>query len=128
MTPEADPAIVELYACDKCGATWQTYFAGCPYCGHERTTLVDTPGHGQVYSWVEVHVPLHDESPEVPYTVVTVKLDSGAKVFASYGEDIAPHIGQRVDVRDDAMGALIATVTTEPGDKSVAANVSSEPT
>jgi uncharacterized protein len=89
-------AMIALTECEKCGRRWQTAFAGCPYCGSTATHREEFAGVGSVYSWVEVCRSLDDPPADVPYTVITVDLDAGARVFGRYAPGGAPAPGERV--------------------------------
>jgi uncharacterized protein len=68
-------------ACATCGARWGRPLPGCPSCGGEQVSLVETAGRGSVYSWVTVRRALDPAFEEsVPYTVLVVDLDDGGRV------------------------------------------------
>jgi uncharacterized protein len=70
-----------VVTCDSCGARWCRALPGCPYCGGEQVSLVETTGRGLVYSWVTVRRALDPAFVEsVPYTVLVVELDEGGRV------------------------------------------------
>jgi hypothetical protein len=91
-----DATKIRVQHCRDCGRRWQTTFAGCPYCGSTALTEDDVAGKGRVYSWVEVHRSLEDPPADVPYTVVTVDLDAGARVFGRYAAGAGPKAGEPV--------------------------------
>jgi hypothetical protein len=69
----------------------------CPYCGTEGGTDVEVPGTGTVYSWVGVHRAMTPAfAGEVPYTVATVDLDGGGRIFARVSPSGAVAIGVAV--------------------------------
>jgi uncharacterized OB-fold protein len=54
----------------------------CPWCGATTATFVTASGEGHVYSWVGVQRALTPGfESEVPYTIATVELLEGARVF-----------------------------------------------
>jgi uncharacterized OB-fold protein len=58
----------------------------CPFCAAPGGADVVVPGTGRVYSWVGVHRAMTPAfAGEVPYTVATVDLDGGGRVFARVG-------------------------------------------
>jgi len=70
-----------VVACVSCGARWCRALPGCPYCGGEQVSLVETTGQGSVYSWVTVRRALDPAFEDsVPYTVLVVDLDDGGRV------------------------------------------------
>ena len=74
---------VRLERCDACGRHRVEPMPSCPWCGSTPTTAVDAAGTGRVYSWVTVHRALDDaHAVDVPYTIATVELDEGCRVFA----------------------------------------------
>ena len=73
---------IELIECGSCHRRWQTRYAGCPYCGSADFSPFMASGSGSVYSWVTIHRPMAEQSPPTPYTVVTIDLAAGARVFA----------------------------------------------
>jgi uncharacterized OB-fold protein len=69
----------------------------CPFCGATGGVLVAATGAGTVYSWVRVHRPLTPAfGGDVPYTVATVDLDGGGRVFARVVPPAGVGIGVRV--------------------------------
>lgn len=90
-----------MQTCDECGRAWRTPFEGCPYCGGERITPRLSRGRGHVYSWVETHRSFDgDPTRALPYVVVAVDLDEGARIFGRYGADRVPMAGERVEAQD----------------------------
>jgi uncharacterized OB-fold protein len=70
-----------VVTCGTCGARWCRALPGCPYCGGEQVSLVETTGEGLVYSWVTVRRALDPAfEGSVPYTVLVVDLDDGGRV------------------------------------------------
>jgi uncharacterized OB-fold protein len=55
----------------------------CPWCGATTAQWRAATGRGRVYSWVGVQRALAPAfASEVPYTIATVELAEGARVFA----------------------------------------------
>jgi uncharacterized protein len=70
----------------------------CPYCGVAGGTDVVVPGTGTVYSWVGVKRAMTPGfAGEVPYTVATVDLDGGGRIF-----------GRATPIEEVAIGARVA--------------------
>ena len=67
--------------CPACGATWFPATPGCPECGEPHVDLMVSTGHGRLYSWVVVNRALSPAfTDDVPYTIVAVDLDEGARM------------------------------------------------
>lgn len=61
---------------------------------------MDASGRGRVYSWVTIHRALDPAFAEdVPYTVLSVDLDEGPRMFGRLCGDAEPHAGDAVQVR-----------------------------
>ena len=74
---------VRLERCDACGRHRVEPMPSCPWCGNPAFTVVDAGGTGRVYSWVTVHRALDDDhAQDVPYTIATIELAEGCRVFA----------------------------------------------
>jgi uncharacterized OB-fold protein len=78
-----------------CGACRRRFFppmASCPHCGAPDVTLEPASGNGRLYSWVTVHMALDDTfGDDVPYTIVAVELDEGARLLGRLvGETVPP--------------------------------------
>lgn len=77
---------IVVQACRACGRHRFPRMPSCPYCGEPGGTDVVVPGTGRVYSWVRVHRQLSagadgtNGAGELPYTVVTVSLDTGPRI------------------------------------------------
>jgi uncharacterized OB-fold protein len=68
--------------CEDAGHVFFPPSPACPHCGSSRVGRVEVSGRGRVYSWIVVHRALDPAyAGDVPYTVVTVTLDEGARVF-----------------------------------------------
>src|SRR4051812_13885110 len=70
-----------LPRCSSCRRRWFPPAPTCPRCGAGSPTLEDATGLGRVYSWVVVHKAYDPAfAGEIPYVIVTVDLDEGARV------------------------------------------------
>lgn len=92
---------ISLFQCSSCGRRWQSRYAGCPYCGTAEPQPIEVDGQGTVYSWVTVARPMAADSPPVPYSVVAVNLNAGARVFARFSHPEEPVPGEPVKVWTD---------------------------
>jgi uncharacterized OB-fold protein len=72
----------------------------CPWCASVTCHVVESPGHGTVYSFVTAHV---DISPgyetDLPYTVATVELAEGPRVLGRMEPPTPVAVGDRVAPR-----------------------------
>ena len=88
---------VVLQACVSCGRRRFPRMPSCPYCGSEDGVDVDCTGHGSVYSWIGVQRALTPGfESDVPYTVLTVDLDGGGRMFGRLEGAMTVTIGMRV--------------------------------
>lgn len=87
---------IQLQQCRDCGREWQSVLAGCPYCGSGDVAFTTEQCRGAVYSWIEVHRSFTDTPETVPFTILTVELERGARVFGRYGPGGSPESGERV--------------------------------
>jgi uncharacterized OB-fold protein len=72
---------IQFSRCMSCGQTSFPPIPGCPHCGSTELASERSAGGGSVYSWVVIHVALDPSfASEVPYTVVAVDLDEGARI------------------------------------------------
>jgi uncharacterized OB-fold protein len=77
-----------LPRCGGCGLTWFPPAPGCPRCGGAGISLREASGRGRIYSWVVVERALDPVfARDVPYTIVAVDLDEGARMV---GRLLAP--------------------------------------
>lgn len=73
---------LSLQCCDGCGRHRFPPMPSCPWCGDTESTLADATGRGHIYSWVTVRRALSAEQvDDVPYTIATVTLDEGCRMF-----------------------------------------------
>ena len=86
---------VVIQECRVCARRWLPRTPSCPYCGAGSPADRAVAGDGVVYSFVRAHRAMSESmAGEVPYTIATVALDGGGRVFARVEGDCA--IGQRV--------------------------------
>jgi hypothetical protein len=72
-----------LQHCLACGRVRFPPMPACPWCGSAAAEWRAVSGTGHVYSWVGVRRALTPAfESEVPYTIATVELAEGARVFA----------------------------------------------
>ena len=89
-----------LQECASCGRRRLPRMPACPYCGASGCADVEVSGTGTIYSWVRVQRDLGSGTGEdVPYTVVTVDLDGGGRVFGRLDPPEAAVIGALVEPR-----------------------------
>jgi uncharacterized OB-fold protein len=73
---------IVLQRCTVCDRVRFPPMPACPWCGATTATQITVTGEGHVYSWVGVHRALTaGYEGEVPYTIATVELREGARVF-----------------------------------------------
>lgn len=71
-----------LQRCDACDRHRFPPMPTCPWCAADTFTWSKASGRGRVYSWVTVHRALSpDRVDDVPYTIATVTLDEGCRMF-----------------------------------------------
>jgi uncharacterized OB-fold protein len=88
--------------CPSCGATWFPATPGCPECGESHVDFIVSGGHGRLYSWVVVNRALNPAfAHDVPYTIVAVDLDEGARMVGRLRtDDDAPlRAGESLDAQ-----------------------------
>jgi uncharacterized protein len=74
--------------CGKCGRSWLRLMPGCPFCGATDISTRPSVDIGSLYTWVVVHRALDESFADaVPYTIVVVDLDDGARVNARLLDD-----------------------------------------
>jgi uncharacterized protein len=83
--------------CLNCGRLWFPPSPGCPNCGAVNWEWVDASGRGTIYSWVVIARALHPAfAGDVPYTIVAVDLEEGARIFGRLAEGVEPAPGAPV--------------------------------
>jgi uncharacterized protein len=61
---------------------------GCPDCGSDAVEYRPVSGAGRVYSWIVAHYAFDPEfAPDVPYTIVTVDLAEGPRIYGRWSGD-----------------------------------------
>lgn len=111
-----------LPRCQSCGRFWFPPMPACPHCGSDAADRVAACGLGRVYSWVVVHIALHPLfEAETPYTVLTVELDEGPRIFGRLLGSSAPTPSARVralryELDGVALLGFETTSTEEMGD------------
>lgn len=97
-------ASLGLRACASCSAVQLPPLPRCRRCGHDAFVPTTSSGRGTVVTHTCVRRQFTEISPQVPYTVVLVKLDEGPRVLGllAPGE---PRVltGARVRVIDEAV-------------------------
>lgn len=89
IDPDSEPwwtAIGEgrftLPVCRACDCRWFPATPRCPRCGSADVGWADATTEGVVLSWIVVHRALDEAfASDVPYTIVAVTLDDGARMF-----------------------------------------------
>jgi len=88
---------VVLQRCLDCGKTRFPPMPSCPWCASAAFEVIESSGHGIVYSFVTAHVAL---SPgyrgPVPYSVATVELAEGPRLLGRVEPPAPLVIGDRV--------------------------------
>jgi uncharacterized OB-fold protein len=73
---------VVLQQCDACGRVRFPPMPACPWCGAPDASWIAASGEGRIYSWVGVQRALTPGlEAELPYTIATVELAEGPRVF-----------------------------------------------
>jgi uncharacterized OB-fold protein len=100
VTPEADldtrwwwdalgEGRLEVPRCRSCGRTFFPPQPNCPHCGSGDWDRVEASGKGTIYSWVIIHLPFDPAfAGEVPYPILAVELEEGARLFGRYRGDV----------------------------------------
>jgi uncharacterized OB-fold protein len=87
-----------MQRCGSCATVRFPPMPGCPTCGSDQTEIIDCSGSGVVYSLVVVHRAVDPASrDEVPYSILTVDLAEGSRVFARLAGPGGAQIGDLVD-------------------------------
>lgn len=85
--------------CVACGNTQNAYLPACRRCGSRDLNDVQDRLEGRVTSWTRVHHRFSDLSPKPPYTIVLVRLTSGARVLGLV-DNVADRLRIGVGVRE----------------------------
>jgi uncharacterized protein len=103
------PGRLMLPVCENCGHVWMRPTPACPQCGSGRIQPREHVGQGAVYSWVVVHRALDPAfADDVPYAVVTVELECGARLVGRLLGDLPPSAGMPVEFEPwDSGGAYL---------------------
>ena len=87
--------VLRYQRCDGCGCAQRLARYACERCGSDRLSWLDAGGTGKVYAVSEVvRAPSATFRAMVPYTLVLVDLDEGARVMGHAEPGVA--IGDRV--------------------------------
>jgi uncharacterized OB-fold protein len=74
---------LRLQRCAGCGRLRCPPLTTCPYCGSPEAKWEEVEARGTLYSWVVSHFAFADWlGDDVPYTIGTVVLEGGPKLFA----------------------------------------------
>jgi uncharacterized OB-fold protein len=87
---------INVQQCASCGKCWHTPLPSCPYCARTDIAQEAVKGEGAIYSWVDICRSLETPPRPVPYTIIAVDLDAGARVFGRFEATSAPVVGGRV--------------------------------
>jgi uncharacterized protein len=89
---------ISVQRCSSCRSSRLPPMPACPRCGETATEIVDSSGSGQVYSWITVHRSADPAlQPDLPYSIGTIDLDIGVRVFGRLVGTDRPGIGDRVE-------------------------------
>jgi uncharacterized OB-fold protein len=95
--------VLRYQLCEDCGAAQVLTRYACMRCAGERLAWRDAAGTGTVYAITLVmRAPSEEFRALIPYALVLVNLDEGARVMAHGSPDL--HIGERVRARFVAFG------------------------
>ena len=96
---------LRLLRCDSCGELRYYAYRHCPLCGHEKATWTALSGKGIVWTKTIFHQKYFEGfRDEIPYNVVMVQLDEGARLYSNIADtpNDEIHIGDRCEaVFDD---------------------------
>lgn len=86
-----------LQHCANCGKSRYPVAPVCPYCRTSTFTWNAVSGAGSVFSWIRYRKSYQPEfEPLMPYSVLSVQLDAGPRMFGRLASQIEPVIGMRV--------------------------------
>jgi uncharacterized OB-fold protein len=90
-----------LQRCSGCGRVRNPVGPVCPSCGSESASWETLSGHGTVHSWIRYRRSyLPQFEPLMPYVVLCVTLDEGARIFGRLVDDASgedPNAGMPVE-------------------------------
>lgn len=106
--------------CDACGRGAYPPMPGCPHCGHESGSVVESDGIGTLHSWTVCHVPFDPAlADDTPYVVGLVDVPEGARIVARVELDrsrLAPDLALRATYPQGADGhRRLVFVPTDEG-------------
>jgi uncharacterized protein len=79
-----------LQECTACRRRRFPPMPSCPYCSAAGFDLIEASGRGTVYSWITVHRAFNPIfAADVPYTVLTVDTEEGARMAVRLAGDSA---------------------------------------
>jgi len=79
---------IRVARCADCGSEQAMPADTCFACGGERLATAPHAGGGRLYSWVRTALAFDPKyAAEVPYTVLVVALDGGARVYGRLAAD-----------------------------------------
>lgn len=84
-----EKGMIAIARCARCGAEHAFPTPSCFECGSTESHLAHHHGEGSVFSWVVNHHAFGDDQKEIPYTVLLVELDGGARVYGRLADDAA---------------------------------------
>lgn len=67
--------------CNSCGQRFLPPAPGCPTCGSADLGTEKSSGRGTILTWTVIHRSLNELFSDVPYTIVLVELEEGARLF-----------------------------------------------
>lgn len=86
-----------LQECLSCGKRRHPVAPICPYCLSDRFIWQQVAPSGSIFSWIRYHRSYLPEFEQLmPYSVLTVQLDAGPRMFGRFASDVDPEIGARV--------------------------------
>ncbi len=81
--------VLTVARCRACGAEHAFPTPSCFRCGSPDLAIVPHSGSGKVFSWVVNHYAFDADQAEVPYTVLLVELEGGARVYGRLRDEAA---------------------------------------
>lgn len=91
-------ARLELQRCEECGRPRYPIGPICPHCRSPLFSWTALSGRGTVHSWIRYQRSYLDEfAPLMPYVVLCVQLEEGARIFGRLADsDREPYGGMPV--------------------------------